>query len=86
MFEMYRSFSKKEFLKSVQKFLPDLRMEDIVSGNSGVRAQAIGKNGEMIDDFCILQEQNQIHVLNAPSPAATASFAIGEKIAELAYE
>jgi L-2-hydroxyglutarate oxidase LhgO len=61
-------------------------MEDIVPGKAGVRAQAVGPRGQPMDDFKIVTNRNAIHVLNAPSPAATASLAIGEHIAELAGE
>ncbi len=84
LFEMYRSFSKKAFLKSLQKMLPEIGINDIVPGLSGIRAQAVDRKGKLLDDFEILKENNQVHVLNAPSPAATASFAIGRHIASLA--
>ena len=64
--------------------IPSLEMSDIVEGRAGVRAMALGKDGEMIDDFKIEQHNNSLHVLNAPSPAATASLAIGEAICEMA--
>lgn len=84
LFEMYRSFSKKAFLKSLQKMLPEIGVNDIVPGPSGIRAQAVDRKGKLLDDFAIMKENNQVHVLNAPSPAATASFAIGRHIAALA--
>ena len=78
--EYKRAFSKLLFLKELQKMIPSLKMEDIVVGRSGVRAMALGSNGEIIDDFKIIKNKKNIHVLNAPSPAATACLAIGEQI------
>ena len=86
LFEMYRSFSKKAFLKSLQKLVPSLQMDDIVTGNAGIRAQAIDSRGKLLDDFAIIKEKNQVHVLNAPSPAATAGLAVGEYVANLALD
>jgi len=81
--EYRRGFSKKMFLKSLQKMIPSLEMKDIKRGRSGVRAQLLGVNGETRDDFRIEYSGNSIHVLNAPSPAATAGLAIGSKIVEM---
>ncbi len=81
--EMYRSFSKYAYLKSLQKLIPEIKISDISSGGAGVRAQAVKSNGEMVDDFLIISKNNIINVCNAPSPAATASFAIGEHISNL---
>ena len=78
--EYKRAFSKSLFLKELQKMLPSLKIEDIVEGRSGVRAMALSSNGEVIDDFKIIKNKNNIHVLNAPSPAATAGLAIGRQI------
>ncbi|HEU65019.1 MAG TPA: L-2-hydroxyglutarate oxidase [Chlamydiae bacterium] len=86
LFEMYRSFSKRAFLKSMQKMLPEIGINDITPGKAGIRAQAIDRNGKLVDDFAIEKEENQIHVLNAPSPAATACLSIGKYIAKLAIE
>ena len=80
--EYKRSFSKSLFLKELQKMMPSLKMKDIVSGRSGVRAMALGIDGEVIDDFKIVKNKYNIHVLNAPSPAATSCLAIGEQIME----
>ena len=80
--EYKRAFSKSLFLKELQKMLPSLKMKDIVSGRSGVRAMALGIDGEVIDDFKIVKNKRNIHVLNAPSPAATACLAIGNQIME----
>lgn len=80
--EYGRSFSKSLFIKSLQRLMPEIRSDDLIPGGSGVRAQAVDRKGRMIDDFCIQTEGRMVHVLNAPSPAATASLSIGEHIAE----
>lgn len=82
--EYRRAFSKKLFLKTLQTMMPSLTMEDIKPGRSGVRALLLGEDGDTRDDFRIEYGKNSIHVLNAPSPAATASLAIGEDILEMA--
>ena len=81
-----RSFSKRLFVKSLQRLMPDIRDEDLIPGESGVRAQAVDSDGRMVDDFRILTEGRMVHVLNAPSPAATASLSIGEHIADRIME
>ena len=78
------AFSKTYFLKRLRKLIPTLEMEDLQPGRAGVRAMALAPEGEMIDDFSIEHNDNAIHVLNAPSPAATASLAIGKAIEEMA--
>ena len=78
------AFSKAYFLKRLQKLIPSLEMEDIIPGRAGVRAMALSKEGNMIDDFKIEAKGNAIHVLNAPSPAATAALAIGKAVEEMA--
>jgi L-2-hydroxyglutarate oxidase len=80
--EMLRSLSRRRFLESLQLMIPDLADGDIEPGGSGVRAQAIGMDGRLIDDFYIQMIPGLVNVLNAPSPAATASFAIGNEIAD----
>jgi len=85
-FEMYRSLSKGAFVRALQRLVPDLRPEDVERGGAGVRAQAVSPDGSLVDDFRIVAEADAIHVLNAPSPAATASLAIGRHIAGLATE
>lgn len=80
--EYYRSFYKPAFTKALQRLMPDLRMDDLIPGGSGVRAQACTRDGRLIDDFLIVEDKGVINILNAPSPAATASLAIGETIAE----
>jgi L-2-hydroxyglutarate oxidase len=84
--EYRRAFSKKLFLKTLQGLIPSLTMDDIRPGRSGVRALLLGKDGDTRDDFRIEYHGRSIHVLNAPSPAATASLAIGGQIAEKAEE
>jgi len=81
--EYARAFSKKLFLQQLQRLIPSLGLNDIKPGSTGVRAQALGPKGELIDDFKIERSKNSIHVLNAPSPAATAALAIGDYINEL---
>lgn len=82
--EMYRSFSKTAFVKAMQVLVPEVQMEDVHRAGSGVRAQALEPDGKLVDDFRIVEEERMIHVLNAPSPAATASIAIGNSIASMA--
>ncbi len=82
--EYRRAFSKKLFLKQLQALIPSLEMDDLVVGRSGVRAMALNPDGSMIDDFKIEYRENSIHVLNAPSPAATACLAIGDQVREMA--
>ena len=82
--EYRRAFSKKLFLSRLQKLIPSLEMSDIKPGRSGVRAMALGNDGNMIEDFKIEYKNRSIHVLNAPSPAATACLSIGDKIVEMA--
>jgi L-2-hydroxyglutarate oxidase len=82
--EFYRSFNKAAFVKALQRLLPDLRMEDVHRSGAGVRAQALAPNGALLDDFSIVEAEHMVHVLNAPSPAATASISIGKSIAGMA--
>lgn len=82
--EYRRAFSKKLFLKTLQRMIPSLTMEDLKPGRSGVRALLLSKDGDTRDDFKIEYHGNSIHVLNAPSPAATASLAIGGYISDVA--
>lgn len=84
--EMYRSFSKAAFTKALQKLMPAIRESDLEPGGAGVRAQACDRDGGLIDDFNIRELPGQIHVLNAPSPAATSSLAIGRTVAGLALK
>ena len=85
-YEMYRSLSKNAFVTALQRLVPALRPEDVTRGGAGVRAQAVSPDGSLVDDFRIVAEADAIHVLNAPSPGATASLAIGRHIAGLATE
>jgi L-2-hydroxyglutarate oxidase LhgO len=85
-YEMYRSLSKSAFVQALQRLVPALRPEDVTRGGAGVRAQAVSPDGSLVDDFRIVAEADAIHVLNAPSPGATASLAIGRHIAGLATE
>ncbi len=84
MGEIYRSYNKRVFLRDLQRLLPEIKDSDLAGGGSGVRAQAVAKDGSLLDDFSIIQGRDAIHVLNAPSPGATSSLAIGEHIAGLA--
>jgi L-2-hydroxyglutarate oxidase len=79
--EMYRSVSKRAFVKSLQQLIPEVRDNDLVPTHSGVRAQALMPDGKLVDDFLFVSSRNSIHVCNAPSPAATASLEIGNAIA-----
>lgn len=78
--EMVRSHSKRRFADALQQLVPDICEGDLLSGGAGVRAQAVGKDGRLLDDFVILQSEHMVHVLNAPSPAATSSLAIADHI------
>ena len=82
--EYRRAFSKRLFLRTLQRLIPSLTMHDIRPGRAGVRAMLLGHDGNMVDDFRIERKGQHIHVLNAPSPAATAALAIGEHIVEMA--
>jgi L-2-hydroxyglutarate oxidase LhgO len=84
--EIYRSYSKGAFVKALQKLLPELGADDVTAGGAGVRAQAMDAKGTLLDDFAIIEAPQAIHVLNAPSPAATASLVIGRAIVDKALE
>ena len=84
--EYRRAFSKRLFLKTLQGLIPSLTMDDIKPGRAGVRALLLSKNGDTRDDFRIEYGQNSIHVLNAPSPAATAALAIGDEVRDMAIK
>jgi len=81
--EVRRSFSRRLFCKSLQRLVPDIRESDLAPGGAGVRAQAMSPEGNLMQDFCLLNRPRALHVLNAPSPGATAALAIGEEIANL---
>jgi L-2-hydroxyglutarate oxidase len=82
--EAWRSLSRRAFVAALRRLVPEIRSEDLRPGGCGVRAQAVDPSGTLVDDFRIAVEGRTLHVLNAPSPAATASLAIGEAIAERA--
>ncbi len=84
--ETWRSLSKAAFSRALRELLPEIRPEDLAPGGAGVRAQALSRDGSLVDDFQIAEGPGQLHVLNAPSPAATAALAIGRVIAERAGE
>jgi len=84
--EYWRSFNKKAFTKALQKLVPEVQEDDLMPGGAGVRAQAVDRSGALLDDFSIVARENALHVLNAPSPAATASLAISKHIVSLASE
>jgi len=81
-YELRRSFSKAEFCRSLQKLVPEVRAADLLPGGSGVRAQAMTPDGKLVEDFDFAEAPGILHVVNAPSPAATASLAIGSRIAQ----
>lgn len=81
-YEIYRSLSKKEFVKSLQRLVPKITGDDLIPGGSGVRAQACDSNGKLIDDFLFIENERVINVCNAPSPAATSCFSIGDTISK----
>jgi L-2-hydroxyglutarate oxidase LhgO len=85
-YEMYRSLSKGAFVQALQKLVPEIRAGDIAPGGAGIRAQAVSPDGSLVDDFRIVTAADAIHVVNAPSPGATASLAIGRHIAGLAAQ
>jgi len=85
--EMWRDFSKRAFLRSVRRYLPEVTLADLASGPSGVRAQALSPEGALVDDFVVdVQGERILHVRNAPSPAATSSLAIGRLVADAAQQ
>jgi L-2-hydroxyglutarate oxidase len=84
--EMRRSLSTAAFVRALNALIPDLTTDDVVRHNAGVRAQAVARDGKLLDDFHIIDEGRMIHVLNAPSPAATASLSIGDTLAGRAVE
>jgi L-2-hydroxyglutarate oxidase LhgO len=84
VYELYRSLSRRAFLRALQQLVPELQDRDMGPRGSGVRAQIVTSKGSLVDDFLIVEAPNAINVLNAPSPAATASMAIGRHIATLA--
>lgn len=86
LYEQYRSWSRREFARSARRLVPELQEQDLVRDGAGVRAQAVAPDGTLVDDFRVVLQPGAVHVLNAPSPAATASLAIGDHVAQLAAE
>lgn len=84
--EMWRDWSKRAFTAALARYVPEIRGSDLVFGPSGVRAQSLSADGKLVDDFSIGESPGVLHVRNAPSPAATASLAIGRELAEMAIE
>lgn len=82
--EYYRSYNKSAFTRALQKLIPEIRKEDLLPGDAGVRALAVSREGEILDDFVITENEWAVNVLNAPSPAATACLSIGDSVAEKA--
>ena len=82
LLEMWRSFNPRAFLKSLCALVPDIALTDLLPATAGVRAQAVGRDGRILDDFAFLESQRLIHVLNAPSPGATASLSIGQALVD----
>jgi L-2-hydroxyglutarate oxidase len=79
--EMARSVLKSEFVRSLQRLIPEVQSDDLIPTHAGVRAQALMPDGKLVDDFLILEDESALHVCNAPSPAATSSLEIGKAIA-----
>jgi len=84
--ELLRSYSKQLFCRSLQRLVPEVQLSDLTKGGAGVRAQALSPEGELVQDFCFVHQAAALHVLNAPSPAATASLAIADDILDAAKE
>ncbi len=80
--ELHRSFSKRAFVRTLQRLIPEVRPEDFLPGGAGVRAQAVDRNGRLVDDFLILENHRVLNVVNAPSPAATSCLSIGQSISD----
>ena len=86
MGEFHRSLSKSAFIDALKVMMPEVESSDLVRAGAGVRAQAVDSQGNLVDDFRIVSRHRSVHVLNAPSPAATASLSIGEHIRDIAAE
>jgi L-2-hydroxyglutarate oxidase LhgO len=84
--EWHRSLSKAAFVHALQRLVPEVKADDLVPGGSGVRAQAVTPDGALVDDFRFVPSGKVLHVLNVPSPAATASLTIGKAVVEMAAE
>jgi (S)-2-hydroxyglutarate dehydrogenase len=83
-FELRRSFSREMFCRSLQRLIPEVQPSDLMTGGSGVRAQAMTREGDIVHDFRFIARKDALHVINAPSPAATAALAIGSEIVSMA--
>ena len=81
--EQYRSWVKPAFTSALQRMVPELTADDLIPGGSGVRAQAVDRNGNLVDDFHFVHSRGIIHVCNVPSPAATASLEIGREVVDM---
>jgi L-2-hydroxyglutarate oxidase LhgO len=79
---MRRAASRGAAVRELRRFVPELRSDDLVAGHSGVRAQAVARDGSLVDDFVVSETERAVHVRNAPSPAATSSLALAELIAD----
>ena len=86
LIELRRALLKNVFVRDLQRLIPSISSTDLLTGGSGLRAQAVDKRGQLLDDFVINEQEKAIHVVNAPSPGATASLAIGRHIASLAKQ
>lgn len=82
--EFRRSFSKEQFCRSLQRLVPEIQIDDLTPGGAGVRAQALAATGELLQDFYFVRQRKALHVLNAPSPAATAALSIADEVIEMA--
>jgi L-2-hydroxyglutarate oxidase len=84
--ELYRSVSRRAFVSALQKMVPEIKSSDVQPAGSGVRAQAVRRDGSLVDDFCFVAQNNMLHVCNVPSPAATASIPIGRAVVDMAQQ
>ena len=84
--EYYRSLNKAAFVKALRRLVPELQAANLAPGGSGVRAQAVDRSGKLVDDFRFAVSERAVHVVNVPSPAATASIVIGREIVKMAAE
>jgi (S)-2-hydroxyglutarate dehydrogenase len=84
--EFRRSFSKELFCRSLQRLVPEIQITDLMQGGAGVRAQALSSSGELLQDFYFVRQPQALHVLNAPSPAATAALAIADSVVDQVAE